>query len=211
MPTRRPASALHVTKRNVVRDEIAAVAMRLFAAHGFAATTIQAIAEAAGVSRRTFFRYFAAKEDVVVARIDRFGQEVGEALASRPATEAPLVALRHALDPLVAFCTADPAHATTVSRLICETPALRACHLDKQQRWQAHVAPEIARRLGKGAAVALQSRVLAAAALAAFDVAFHEWAEHDDQDLDALVDLAFAALSPMPASVKPRVARRPRA
>ena len=79
---RAPASpSLHDRKQQVVRDAIAAGAMRLFASKGFAGTTIAAIAAAAGVSRRTFFRYFAAKEDVVVARIDKFGQDLGRALA----------------------------------------------------------------------------------------------------------------------------------
>jgi AcrR family transcriptional regulator len=185
---------LQARKHQVVRDDIAAVAMRLFAAHGYDPTTIEAIADAAGVSRRTFFRYFATKEDVVVARIDKCGQELGEALSARPATEPPLLAIRRALSPLVGFCMTDPQHTTMVARMMCETPALRACHLDKQHRWQTHVAREVARRLGVHPEHDLRPRVVAASALGAFDVAFHAWAADTRADLHALVDEAFAAL-----------------
>lgn len=179
----------------MVRDDISEQAMRLFAQGGFDSTTIDAITEAAGVSRRTFFRYFATKEDVVMARIDKCGLELGEALAARPRRERPLLAIRRAFDPLVAFCMADPAHAAMVARLMRETPALRACHLDKQDRWQALVTREVARRLSLHAVTDLRPRVVAAAALAAFDAAFHTWVADIRADLSALVDEAFAILS----------------
>jgi AcrR family transcriptional regulator len=208
------ASRLHQRKQQLVRDDISEQAMRLFAQRGFDNATIDAIAEAAGVSRRTFFRYFATKEDVVMARIDKCGQELGEALATRPGAERPLLAIRRAFDPLVAFCMADPAHATTVTRLMRETPALRACHLDKQDRWQAHVTREVAQRLSLHAQKDLWPRVVAAAALAAFDAAFHTWAADTRRDLGALVDEAFAILAgieQVPAPSRRRKGTKPKA
>jgi len=76
-----------------------------FAFRGFEETTIDQIAAAAGVSRRTFFRYFKTKEDVIIEFLSEVGHLVPAALAARPAEETPLVALRQAfaavLDPYV--------------------------------------------------------------------------------------------------------------
>lgn len=210
MPSPLPRTRLQQNKQQAVRNDIAEQAMRLFARNGFDATTIDAIAVAAEVSRRTFFRYFATKEDVVITRIDRLGQELGEALAARPKDESPLLAIRRALDPLVQFCMADPDHATMVAKLMRETPALRACHLDKQDRWQGHVAREVSRRLRPHAENELRPRVIAAAALGAFDVAFQAWTGSRRADLGALVDQAFAALAALAAPEAPPPRPRPR-
>src|SRR3954451_3042682 len=86
------------------REDIERVAMRLFTDRGFDATTVDDIAAAAGIGRRTFFRYFGSKNDVVWGRfgteLDRFRRT----LAATPA-ELPLAdALRHAI---VAFNDID--------------------------------------------------------------------------------------------------------
>lgn len=205
---------LQARKLQLVRDDISEAAMRLFAQRGFAKVTIDAIAAAVGVSRRTFFRYFATKQDVVVARIDRCGLDLGEALAARPASEPPLLAIRRALDPLLAFCCADPAHAAAVARLMRQTPALRGCLLDKQAHWQSLVAREIGCRLD-GRDAALRARVVAAAALAAFDTAFLTWTADTGLDLRQLVDRAFAILAachraPAPGRGRRRARLRPK-
>jgi AcrR family transcriptional regulator len=62
-----PEITLQDRKRRVTRDHIESTALKLFAERGYDATTIEDIAQAAGMSARTFFRYFATKEDVVFA------------------------------------------------------------------------------------------------------------------------------------------------
>jgi AcrR family transcriptional regulator len=83
--------------RRTLRDEITAQALGLFSERGFDAVTADELAEAVGVSRRTLFRLFAGKEDIVVAAFDTLGDEAVAALRERPADEAPWTALRHAL------------------------------------------------------------------------------------------------------------------
>ena len=68
-------------KRQLVRQEIARAAWLLFAERGYEDTTVEAIARAAGVSRRSFFRYFSSKEDVVVGTSDALAEEVLAAFA----------------------------------------------------------------------------------------------------------------------------------
>ena len=89
--------------RSAVRDEVSKKAWLLFARQGFEATTVDQIAEAAGMSRRTFFRYFAGKDELVLDRIVASGRLVADALRDRPADEAAWPALRAAFDQTVSL------------------------------------------------------------------------------------------------------------
>ena len=73
MPTVPTPVSLQAAKRRVVSEAIWHAALDLFAAQGYATTTIEQIADAAGVSRRTFFRYFSCKEAIVVFAMDAYG------------------------------------------------------------------------------------------------------------------------------------------
>src|SRR6266705_2863077 len=84
--------------RDAIRDEVLTRAWLLFAEQGFAATTIEQVAEAAGMSRRTFFRYFSGKDELVAARLLASGDQLAAALAARPRSEPAWQALRSAFD-----------------------------------------------------------------------------------------------------------------
>ncbi|MBC9879863.1 TetR family transcriptional regulator [Bradyrhizobium sp. INPA01-394B] len=84
-------------KKEEVRQRIANEAKRLFLERGFAATTIEDIAAAADISQRSFFDYFPAKEDVVLAWHEEFQSAFIANLLKRPMSEAPIVAAREAL------------------------------------------------------------------------------------------------------------------
>jgi len=79
------------------REQITDAALRLFAERGFDGVTIDQIAHVADVSRRTFFRYFARKEDVLIAWKQQMADELRAALAGRPAGEPPLEAVHRAV------------------------------------------------------------------------------------------------------------------
>lgn len=79
------------------RSALEQAAARLFDEQGFAATTVRDIAAAAGVGERTFFRYFPSKEDLVLQQVRDLIPGLMDAVRSRPATEAPLTALREAI------------------------------------------------------------------------------------------------------------------
>jgi AcrR family transcriptional regulator len=93
-------AGLRARQRAQTRDEIADAAYALFAEAGFDATTVAAIAERAGVSERTFYRYFATKEHVALVNLTGFVDHGVALIADRPDDEHPLDSIRAALDEL---------------------------------------------------------------------------------------------------------------
>ena len=197
--------SLRERNRRAAHAEIAAAAMRLFVAGGFEATTVDQIAVEAGVSRRTFFHYFANKEDVVLGDLAGAGETVRLALEARPAQEPAWTALRAAFLSLQA--DTDPQAQLAVAQMFDESPSLRARHLEKHLRWQELLAPDIQRRLNIAATTSPdpRARALIAAALACLDVAVASWRESGGtNDPIQVFDAAVAAIrgeaGPAPAS-----------
>ncbi|EIV92894.1 transcriptional regulator [Frankia sp. QA3] len=93
----KQAESLRERKKRRTRQSIIDVAHALFHANGYDTTTVEAIAAGAEVSVRTFFRYFANKEEVALAPLDEMGELTLTALRRRPADEPPLTALRAAV------------------------------------------------------------------------------------------------------------------
>src|SRR5690349_22549617 len=83
--------------RRAVRAELANVALRLFAERGYEKTTVDDIARAAGLTKRSFFRYFPSKEDAAFSQVDVLGETVVEEIRSRPADEPPWTCLHQVL------------------------------------------------------------------------------------------------------------------
>jgi AcrR family transcriptional regulator len=178
-----------------VRGEVADVAFRLFGERGFDAVSVDDICRASGISRATFFRYFAGKEDAVVSAMESYGEAIVTALSARPEPE-PWEAVHRAVRSAVEAAP-DPEGAKSRLRLAVSTPALRARQLEKQARERDALAAAIAVRRGAGPDE-LASRALAAAALAALDVALTYWLAHPGgvPALLRAIDAAFAALTP---------------
>lgn len=183
--------------RAAVRAELAQVAFDLFRREGFDKVTIDDLAAAAGVSRSTVLRYFGTKEDAVLGAFDAQGGWVADALRARPAGEDDWTALRRALDTVIARYHQDPADALATTRLVRDTPALCARHLEKQHAWRPGLARALAERAGSSEPPTLAQSVRAAAALDCLNVALDHWTASDGGlDLVRLLDDAFAALAP---------------
>jgi AcrR family transcriptional regulator len=184
-------------KRQLVRDELAGAALRLLATQGFDATTIDQITATAGVSRRTFFRYFGSKEDVVVQLLAGLGAQMCAQLSERSPREAPAEALRCTFIEFVRAYCQDSAKAHALSRLVFHTPALRARYLEHVDAWRSGFTAEIARRSG-AVPGDLRPAVTVAVALAAFDAAMTQWADGDSTgSLADAVEEAFRLVSPV--------------
>lgn len=170
--------------------------MALFLERGFDNTTVDQIAEAAGISRRSFFRYFVTKEDVVLGDLAALGERVRTALQGRPAEESAWAALRAAFTTL-RDPDQPPATALAVAQIYHEAPSLRARHLEKHLHWQELLAPEVEKRLGitNPSRPDPRARAVVAAALACLDTAVEAWHESGGEaDLDDLFDQAVAAV-----------------
>ncbi|MFD4371552.1 TetR family transcriptional regulator [Streptomyces sp. NPDC058486] len=195
------ASTLAQRKRQLVATELTETALQLFAHKGFDAVTVDEIATAAGVSKRTFFRYFASKEDVVVQFLAGMGADMRAELAARPAAEPPSAALLAAISVPLAACGDHAERTLPVVRLILRTPALLARFLEHQAGWREELAGELAAR--PGPADSLYPPLAAGMALTAFDTVLRRWSEDEGTpDPLALIDRAFALLAPALDSVQ---------
>ncbi|NBE54909.1 TetR family transcriptional regulator [Streptomyces boluensis] len=194
----RPEVTLAQRKRQLVADELSEAALQLLAQKGFDGVTIDEIAATAGVSKRTFFRYFASKEDVVVQFLADMGTGMRAELAGRPEGEPPSVALRHAVWVSMAVCADRSDHAAralSVVQLILRTPALRARFLERQAQWRDELAAELGTRLDLDPDTELYPRLAAGMALTAFDTVLHRWSDSDGTaDPSDLTDRTFAVL-----------------
>jgi AcrR family transcriptional regulator len=115
---------LRERKRQQTRERLSRAAMALFLERGFEATTLDDIAAAADISRRSFFHYFASKEDVVFAWQEESTAALVAAVAARPADEPMLVAAENAITAMVRQL--EPNEAIAMACLKRDNPALQA-------------------------------------------------------------------------------------
>ena len=133
-------------KREETRRRLTRAAQRLFVERGFDQTTVDEIAAAAGVSRRTFFHYFASKEDVVLSRHDDFERALLDAIRAAPPADPLLrVAERAVVAALGQF---DAEEARVIEALKRDTPALRVRDQGKYERLEGAIAGALAERAG---------------------------------------------------------------
>lgn len=171
------ATALDGRQRRRVRTRRALVdsALQLFAERGFDGTRVEDITDAAGVSARTFFHYFASKEEVLYGDHPRNLEELAKGLAQRSSDEPILVSVREVmLDVVERFAAERDVHRVRF-RLTIGTPILAAAGLQQQQEWVELVARWVAQRLGVDARRDLRPTLIADASIAAVRTAFVHW------------------------------------
>ncbi|MFJ9127767.1 mycofactocin system transcriptional regulator [Streptomyces sp. NPDC102340] len=188
------------------RAQLEQHALRLFADRGFDEVTVEDIASAAGVSRRTFFRYYPSKNDVAWGDFDGALEEMRALLAGYP-RETPMTdALRETIVEFNRFEAAQlPWHRLRMS-LILDIPALQAHSTLRYASWRAVVAEFAARRLGQ-AHDAFLPQLVAHVCLAASVAAYQQWLRQEgqeDRDLCAFLDEALRAIGPGLQAHEPR-------
>lgn len=189
-------STLWQRSRQAAFAEITSTAMALFLDQGFEQTTIDQIATTAGISRRSFFRYFGTKEDVVLGGLAQQGELLRDALENVPLTVEPWEALRQALHAVDALAV-EPGITLRIAKMMYGTPSLRARSIEKHLHWQSLLVPNIRRRLGlnEDDAADPASAAIVASAITCLDVAGQVWTGGDGtEDLGALYDRAVAAV-----------------
>ncbi len=173
---------------------LSSVGLSLFIQQGFDHTSIEDIAEAAGISRRTFFRYFDSKADLVWGDFDSAVDQLRLTLLASPADLSTMNALRMAV---IEFNRLPPeqtaAHRERIA-LILSVPALTARSTIRYQQWRTAVEEFAANRLelpmGHLVPVTIGHCALGAA------LAAHErWLRDEDADLELLLDQAFRWLA----------------
>jgi AcrR family transcriptional regulator len=141
-------TGLRERKKARTRAAIRQHAFRLFREQGYDATTVEQIADAAEVSRSTFFRYFPTKEDVVLQ--DDMDLLWAEAVRAQPPGLSPMAALRSAMREILARMTpAELEHMREAAELTMSVPAVRARSLDEYARMIGIIAQLAAERAGR--------------------------------------------------------------
>lgn len=178
------SDGLWTRTRRAAYAEITQTAMGLFLEQGFEQTTIDQIVAAAGISRRSFFRYFGTKEDIVLGDLAGHGVLMQEALEAIPLDVPPWDAIEDALWQ-VGDLTQASDEARKVATMMYETPSLRARSIEKHLQWQELLVPNIRRRLetGDGDSRAPAADAIVASAIACLDSAGQAWVEEPGSDL----------------------------
>ncbi len=180
-------------RRVTSRAELEHVAFELFAAKGFEQTTVDDIAAAAGIGRRTFFRYFPSKNDVPWGMFELELERMRVRLKACPGDVPLMDAIRLAL---VDFNTVKPAQVPLHRRrmqLILRVPALLAHSTLRFAAWRDVVAEFVAERTGMRPE-SLAPQAVAYAVLGVAIAAYEQWLDDDGADLGVLLDSAMRQL-----------------
>jgi AcrR family transcriptional regulator len=173
------------------RGRLERAALDLFGEHGYESTTVAQIAERAGLTKRTFFRYYADKRDVLFGGAAALEEAVVAAVAAAPAEAAPLDAMAGALRVAAAFLQERRDFAVQRQRVIVANAELRERELIKLASL-AEAGARALRARGVGDPVAILS---AEAGITVFRVAFERWVEPANRkDFDQVIADTLAEL-----------------
>ncbi|MEV7673748.1 TetR family transcriptional regulator [Streptomyces sp. NPDC088752] len=194
------------------REALGEAALRLVLERGPAGVSVEDVTDAVGVSRRTFSRYFASKEEAVVDGVRADCARINEALAARPGTEAPLTAYRAALRAWLADPAVPAWHrrdgVRELFRLAERDAPLRAVLRRVLLEGEAASVRLVAQRIGADPERDLRPAVAVGAGAAALLAAVRAWVLDGPRTaLPDLVEEAFDLLAtePPPAGTRPRV------
>ena len=190
--TTASAPGLRLRKRQQTRERLTRVAMALFLDRGFEATTLDDIAAAADISRRSFFHYFASKEDVVFAWHEESTAALIAAVAARPANESMLAVAENAISAMAGQL--EPSEAIAMARLKRDNPALQARDQVKYEKVERALAEALGKRAGHETEE-LQARLVAMIATGAMRIGAEFWAADGGcEKPEVLVKRTFAAI-----------------
>jgi AcrR family transcriptional regulator len=179
-PEEEQPVGLRERKKLATRQALAIAAMRLAVQHGVENVLVEDIAEAAGVSARTFNNYFSSKYEAICSLGFDRAIRVGAALRERPAGEDLWQAIEAAVmsEYGAADQPLDPEWMAGI-RVVTSTPALRGEYLKVQHMIQYSLAEAIAIRLGGAAAGSMFPRILAASVTGVVQVVTERWVTSD--------------------------------
>lgn len=162
-------------RRRRTRALVAEAALRLADERGYDHVTVDDIAEAADIAPRTFFRYFATKDDAFFVDHGEQLAHLRRELDALP-DDAPVAeGLARAVLAMVQDAEPDRERAQARARLVDATPALRARSLERQAEWRDALAGVVGDRLGVDPTTDVRPLVVAAATLGAVQAAVHLW------------------------------------
>ena len=179
-----------MSKAERTRAALFSAALQLFDERGYDSTTAAAIAERAGVTEMTFFRYFPSKDSVLLA--DPYDPLIAEAIMRQPAHVAPIAAAIGAIAE--GWRSVPPPASAEVRdrlRVVSRTPSLRGAMARNNAATEAAISGAL---VGRGVS-ASDARIAAAATMAALTAALLEWADGEDPDVGSAIGAALHVLA----------------
>lgn len=190
------SEGLRERKKAETRRALSSAALRLADELGPDGVTVEAIAEAAGVSPRTFFNYFSTKEDAVVGITPAQPSDLLTGLIARPEEEPPLDALRATIHQSASRIEAGVNDWAMRNRLFQRYPTLAARHASRFAEVERGLVEEVARRSGLDPDLDTYPALLVAGVLGAVRVSMAVWQSHERPGaITELLDAAFDQLA----------------
>jgi AcrR family transcriptional regulator len=179
--------ALHARKQDFVRNAIWDAAVDRFTANGFEATTVDEIARAAGVSTRTFFRYFASKNDLMGQGMVTYRTLLAEAIHGAPSALSPMEIVRHTVQRVAAEAASYP-RTRQIVHIASTSAAAREAQLARRGEVETAVARAFAQKCRTKRGDDVRPRLLAGLTLLVLDLTFRSWSTRADADIVALTE-----------------------
>ena len=189
-----PTAARRGRPRSTSSRELRLIALRLFGEQGFENTTVEQIAAEAGVSERTFFRYFPAKAGVLWTEFETEVETIRAALAAVPDDMPMMDAIRGAVVAANHYHADDVLEMRQRMNLIATVPALSFSATEHYEAWEQAIREFAGRRLGQSAE-SLYPLAVGRAVLAVCRAAYDRWSVRADTDLTVYLDAALTALA----------------
>jgi len=177
-------------KQQIVRDAIFDAAIETFSVKGFDDTTVEDVARAAGVSRATFFRYFASKDDLLAQNVMNYGIALTEAIKACPPSFTPFQIMHETVLSIARQKITHPRTRQVIDISLRSASAMQA-HGSRMMDVEAGVAIAFAERIRGLSKDDLETRLLAAMTVSAMNVAIMSWYRDDYQDLSVAVEQVF--------------------
>jgi len=182
--------SLRVRKQEFVRDALWTSAIDLFSSKGFEETTVDDIVAAAGTSRRTFFRYFESKRDLMAQPVTSYAVTLALAIDSCPVGAKGPKLFRYVVQAVAAQTVAQP-RLRQVMEIAAKYPSAREAQLSRVAELQDRVAEAFARR-GEDE---VRAHLLAGMTLNALSVTYRIWFQDGKQDIKAATQRVLREIS----------------
>jgi AcrR family transcriptional regulator len=184
---------LQARKQQLVRDAIWDAAVDLFIQKGFDETTVDDIAEAAGVSRRSFFRYFSSKNDLMAHSVVSYATALNETIRAWPRDYSPTEVFRETVRKIA---QQSPGPRTRrIMEIAAKYPAAREAQLSRLAELQDRVAEVYGQRCATAGPDDPAPHLLAALTLATLSTSFRSWFHSNGADISATVDNVLGQLT----------------
>jgi TetR/AcrR family transcriptional regulator, regulator of mycofactocin system len=186
--------SLKTRKQELVRDTIFDAAMELFASKGFNETTVDEIVEAAGISQRSFFRYFPTKSDVLAYEIDGAGDVIVSAVEACPRDQPGLDAVRRAVQANVQFALMRP-RTRQIIEIASKNISARRAHRAARGEVEDRISEAFAARTKGSDKFSIEPRMLTFLTLMAVDLSIACWFMGEAKDSEAAMKAVFTRLT----------------